>query len=156
MAIIGLTPLFPVAFIWSIVDVILLNKEGAKPAYQPKDAIWAIAILVIIVPAFLFTVFFSTLSVSKWYSNKYILPKQTVIEGNQIANTISDFNVEFGRFPNTISEIVKNNPIRASWHKDSWGQPYYYEISENGHSFTLSSKGPDKIQGTEDDINISN
>lgn len=38
---------------------------------------------------------------------------------------------------------------------DSWDQPYYYlPTPGQAYAYTLISKGPDKEQGTEDDINV--
>ena len=152
----GLQPLYIVALVWSIVDIIILNKQGVLPAYKPKEAVWAVVILVFIVPVFLFISFYGIFSVGQWYSNKYIFPGQTLSEIQQISNTVDDFYSTYGKYPNSIDEIVKNNPIRNEWYKDSWGQPYHYKVSADGMSYTLISKGSDMSLNTDDDILKSN
>lgn len=38
---------------------------------------------------------------------------------------------------------------------DPWGQPYQYELSSDGETYRIWSTGPDKVDGTEDDITSS-
>ncbi len=41
-------------------------------------------------------------------------------------------------------------PETLSAANDPWGEPYHYRVSEN--SFTIRSLGPDRVEGTQDDI----
>ena len=53
------------------------------------------------------------------------------------------------QYPQTLEEIAKymeDNKIP----KDPWGEPYIYQMTDSG--FMLHSKGPDKAEGTEDDV----
>jgi general secretion pathway protein G len=52
-------------------------------------------------------------------------------------------------YPQSLEEIAKymeDNKIP----KDPWGEPYIYQIRDDG--FAIHSKGPDKAEGTEDDV----
>jgi general secretion pathway protein G len=52
-------------------------------------------------------------------------------------------------YPQSLDEIAKymeDNKIP----KDPWGEPYLYQLRED--SFVIHSKGPDKQDGTEDDV----
>jgi len=92
MVILGLTPLYPLVLIWTIIDIVILNKKGTASVYQLKDAIWALAILVIIIPVFIVIAATGLYAVGNWYSAKYLLPEQTINEGNHIAVAIREFN----------------------------------------------------------------
>lgn len=155
MIILGITPLYLLVLTWSLIDVVMLNHAGAVPVYKPKDAWWTIAILVVIVPAFLFIVILSAITAGQWYSNHYTFPEQTRHEIRQISKSLSDYHAEFGMYPASLNDIAKESPIRAEWHNDSWGQPYHYDVSEDGNSFNLISGGPDMTLNTRDDIMAS-
>ena len=154
MVLLGLTPLYPFVLIWTIIDIVLLNKGGAAPVYKLKDAIWAMAILVVIIPAFIFIAATGLFAVANWYSENYVLPERTISEGNQIAAAIREFDSSNGYLPDNILELTDNYPLRAGWLKDSWGEPYQYEKLKDGMSFRLLSNGPDRVLNTEDDILI--
>jgi general secretion pathway protein G len=52
-------------------------------------------------------------------------------------------------YPASLEEVAKymeDNKIP----KDPWNEPYIYQTS--GEGFTIHSKGPDKQDGTEDDV----
>jgi hypothetical protein len=154
MVMLGLTPLYPLVLIWTIIDIVLLNKKGVAPVYKFKDAIWAMALLVVIIPAFIFITAAGLFAVGDWYSEKYVLPERTINEGNQIAAAIREFNSSNGYLPGHIDDLIVNLPLRAGWLKDSWEEPYHYEKINDGTQFRLVSKGPDKVLNTGDDINF--
>jgi hypothetical protein len=154
MVLLGLTPLYPLVLIWTIIDIVLLNKKGASPVYKFKDAIWAMAILVVIIPVFIVIAATGLYAVGNWYSEKYVLPKQTINEGNHIATAIREFNSSNGHLPDHIADLINNLPLRGGWHKDSWGEPYHYEKLNDGSDFRLVSKGPDRALNTADDISF--
>ena len=69
------------------------------------------------------------------------------------------------KFPDTLEDFVRkpeNNPGNWGWRAlmlkealhDPWGEPYQYRNPglKNPDGFDLFSKGPDKTEGTEDDI----
>ena len=47
----------------------------------------------------------------------------------------------------TVLSLKKN--------KDGWGELFFYKATKDGlHPYMLSSAGPDKLHGTEDDIDV--
>jgi len=59
---------------------------------------------------------------------------------------------DIGRYPDKISDVVRNNPLRQHVIFDSWKQEFYYESLNNGSAFKLQSLGSDGKLGTNDDI----
>lgn len=57
-----------------------------------------------------------------------------------------------GRYPNQLSEIIRNNPLHKDITIDLWDNAYYYELLANGSNYKLQSKGKDGILNTKDDI----
>ena len=152
MVLLGLTPLYPIVLIWTIIDIIILNKKGAVPKYTTKNAAWAIVILVVIIPIFIFVAFSGLFAIGSWYSDKYVLPEQTMTEGHQIATAIMEYHETYGKYPESINDLTKSYPLRAGWIRDSWKEPYIYELFENEGKFRVISKGRDRKLGTDDDI----
>ena len=152
MIIIALTPLYPVALVWSIIDAIRLNNQDIEPRFQKKEAVWSIILFIIVIPVGLFIAFYGMISLGQWYSNNFSKRNATMEEGNKIVSALYHYQENKGRFPRSISELIGNIPIRAGWRTDSWGERYIYEVEENNQRYKLVSKGKDRILGTEDDI----
>mgnify|MGYP003953577471 CR=1 FL=1 len=59
-------------------------------------------------------------------------------------------------FPSNIDELAtgKNAPLKSSQLRDPWNEPWSYsDTAQRGQGdFDLCSKGPDKREGTDDDI----
>ena len=106
-----------------------------------------------------------------------VVPRLTGrVEDAKIGGTISDisnikvalgiFETDMGRFPTGeegLQALVQNTSNDSSWHgpyldkwpiTDKWGSEYIYVCPgvDDPTSYDLSSPGPDKIPGTEDDI----
>jgi hypothetical protein len=154
MLLLGLTPLYPAALIWSVIDIIRLNRMGITPHYQKKDVVWTVIILVIIIPAFFLVLIFGGFSMASWYSDKYIKPKQTIAEGNRIMNALNQYKKNKGIYPDNIQAVIGDRPVRKGWTRDAWEQNYIYELVNEGKKFRLISMGKDKRLGTDDDIVI--
>ncbi len=152
MILLTFTPLYPIALIWSIIDVIILGKKEIKPRFSKKEAVWAIVILLVLIPVAFFLVFTGMLSIGQWYTDKYVKPNTTVEEGYNIASAIHRYHRSSGEYPTDIYTLIGNTPVRSGWKTDSWGEPYIYELEKDGQNFKLLSKGKDRILGTEDDI----
>ena len=58
-----------------------------------------------------------------------------------------------GIYPEKLSTIIRNNPLRKNITSDYWRNEFFYERSDNGQTFILISKGRDGILKTEDDVN---
>lgn len=152
MVLLGLTPLYPAVLIWTIIDIIILNRKGALPQYTIKDAVWAIVILAVIIPVFIAIAAYGLYVTGNWYSDNYVFPKQTMTEGRKIATAVLEFHESYGKFPDSIKELTESYPLRAGWIMDSWKEPYIYELIENEGRFRVISKGRDRILGTIDDM----
>ncbi len=152
MLILGITPLYPIALVWSVIDIIQLNKKGEVPKFERKEAIWGVVILLVVIPICFFLLFYGSLSIFEWYSEKYIMPRVAMEEGNVIVRALNNYKKEKEHYPDNLQTIISDNPIRASWGSDVWEQAYHYEVSDDKQFFKLISKGKDKTLGTEDDI----
>ena len=73
-------------------------------------------------------------------------------EGHDIIRSLNKYKKENNHYPDDLQTVISGSPIRARWSTDAWGQSYHYEISSDKKTFTLISKGKDKILGTTDDI----
>ena len=73
------------------------------------------------------------------------------------------FEVDNGRFPDKLPDLVTKAADAENWRgpylkkglsKDPWGNDYVYHYpgTHNPSGYDLFSKGPDKQEGTQDDI----
>lgn len=73
------------------------------------------------------------------------------------------YEVDNGRFPDKLTDLVTKASGADNWRgpylkkgmpKDPWGNEYIYNYpgSHNPSGYDLFSKGPDKQEGTDDDI----
>src|ERR1043166_2658548 len=80
----------------------------------------------------------------------------------QLKTQIITYQLHCSSFPNSLNDLVTRPSDASGWHgpyldeypKDPWGEPYQYKYpgSHNPNSFDVYSKGPDKADGTGDDI----
>lgn len=94
---------------------------------------------------------------------------KAAVDGNgPIATAVELFRVQIGRFPKELKELSEkpdNEEEAAKWKepyikdpstlKDPWGEEYQYRFPGQFHgeeNYDLWSKGPDKQDGTDDDI----
>lgn len=56
----------------------------------------------------------------------------------------------FGKYPEALKTIKRNNPLRNDLLVDGWGTTFSYKVVEN--SYILASAGSDKKINTEDDL----
>lgn len=84
-------------------------------------------------------------------------------EINTIENACTAFKLTHMHFPNKLEELI--NPVqgmnKTQWggpylkvqdFNDPWGQPYKYSSDEVNDRVLISSAGPDRQSGTEDDL----
>ncbi len=57
-----------------------------------------------------------------------------------------------GEFPDDLGSFSRRNPTYGDLTIDSWDNEIFYEKTENGENFTLTSRGKDGKLHTEDDI----
>lgn len=152
MLLLTFTPLYPASLIWSIIDVIRLNNQEIQPRFSKKEGIWAIVILLVVIPAFVIFAFSGMLSLGQWCSNKYFKQNTTIEECHKIVSAIHNHHSMSDEYPKDINTLIGSIPVRSGWKTDSWGEPYIYELEKDGQNFKLLSKGKDRIVGTKDDI----
>ena len=94
-----------------------------------------------------------------------------IFENDTLKTSLVRYRIDVGDYPSTAeglealvtppagrAERWKNGPyIEAKGGKlpvDPWGEPYQYRYpgTQNKGGYDLFSKGPDKVEGTEDDI----
>ncbi len=78
--------------------------------------------------------------------------KTTQNELVQITQRMELWYNKYGQYPNTLAELIGNDPIRDAWEKDAWNHPYQFSISQKEHTFLIISAGPNGQFGTEDDL----
>jgi general secretion pathway protein G len=78
----------------------------------------------------------------------------------EIAKSVELFKLQQGGYPTTaqglsvLSSPPRGKPIMERVPKDPWGEDYIYVIpgQKNPGKFDIRSKGPDRQEGTEDDV----
>jgi len=72
-----------------------------------------------------------------------------------IANAVQMYALD-GDYPNSLTVLTEGAgaPLKPKQLKDPWGQEliYAYPAQDANREFDLCSKGPDRREGTEDDI----
>ena len=152
MLLLAITPLYPAALIWSVIDVLRLNKQGIQPRFEAKEAVWAIVLLLVIIPTCLFIAFSGMFAVGRWYSDSFVKANTSREESGQIVSAIQRYHKRSGEYPADVFALIQGIPIRSGWTTDGWGEEYVYEVIDAGKNFRLISKGKDRTLGTEDDI----
>lgn len=105
--------------------------------------------------------------VGKSFDNARIQTAQIFV-GQTLKGPLTEYNIQMGSYPTTqqgLQALVTAPPDRADqWHGpyvengkiplDPWSRPYHYACpgNHNKDGYDLWSKGPDKTDGTDDDI----
>jgi hypothetical protein len=152
MIVLGITPLYPVALIWSIIDIIRLNKKGLIPVFSRQETIRATVLFIVVIPLCFFILGFGGSYLIRAF-NKSNQPRLTEKEGREIADAIDRFQGQTGKLPESISDLIRLRPPRSGWRTDSWGNNYIYNPRGDG-TYTLASIGADGKLNTSDDIAI--
>ena len=81
---------------------------------------------------------------------------------SNIAMALDLYEFDRGYFPSAMNELwekpeqstegYKGPYLKRAIGNDPWGSPYVYTQLGEGKGYRLSSAGPDRQQGTEDDI----
>lgn len=97
--------------------------------------------------------------------------KEAKIQIGLISSALAEYNMDCGKYPQTLDGLVKSDPDCANWGpnpyykkklKDPWNNDYVYEIK--GGEFVLKSLGRDGKEGgsgfnkdisSEDDTNAA-
>ncbi len=84
------------------------------------------------------------------------------IEGG-LALALDLYEVDNGRFPDSLQDLITRGATSTNWRgpylkkgipKDPWGDQYSYKYpgSHNPSGYDLFTKGPDRQEGSQDDI----
>ena len=95
--------------------------------------------------------------------------QSTRIQLRALKSALEEFYIDNGFYPTTeqgLKALVEKPdipPVPKRWHqyldelpKDGWGNNFVYICPGEKHPYELFSKGPDGIEGTEDDISVWN
>jgi TM2 domain-containing membrane protein YozV len=152
MIVLCITPLYPAILVWSIIDVISLNRQGLNPQFTRGEGLLAISILVVVVPAALAGLVYGAARGWSWYQERHSKPEATRAEAVEIVRVLEEFRGGARAYPDELEIVIGQRPLRAGWRADEWGHPYRYTVEEDGQSFELVSAGPDGRLDTEDDL----
>jgi general secretion pathway protein G len=120
-------------------------------------AIWAAIIAIAIVCAFAIRSQLPVYSKSHWPNPRF----DTI---GAIKSALGQYQVDIGRFPESLQALVKRPPNATNWHGpyldppvvpvDPWGKTFAYRCpgQHNPGTYDLLSAGPDGKVGTSDDI----
>ncbi|NEN25329.1 hypothetical protein G3O08_17670 [Cryomorpha ignava] len=75
---------------------------------------------------------------------------RTIKEMTTIEEKIIEYELNYGRYPNSLDVLISIRPIREGWKRDYWNEEYLY--SANDSEFVLISQGRDRKHYTDDDI----
>lgn len=136
-----------------------MNRSTLRPAFTLVEILVALAILGMLVAVAVTsingTLGRSSVSVAKLFVNQ------------SMKTPLTTYRIDMGDYPSTDEGLQALYTAPADkadrWHGpyaegklplDPWGQPYHYKCpgTHNVGGYDLWSSGPDKIDGTEDDI----
>ncbi|MEP1488210.1 MAG: hypothetical protein ABJK28_07260 [Algibacter sp.] len=60
------------------------------------------------------------------YSNK----KNTIKELTKIDTILIETKTTLGSYPEKLTDIIRNNPLRKNIHLDLWGNAYHYKLTK--------------------------
>ena len=97
--------------------------------------------------------------IMEFFNNATEVSRKLATAGDmKTISDILDYNfIKKGRYPSEkyfkkwLRKSFKENNIKAI-NEDHWGNVYVYKTGKRNRSYTLISKGKDKILGTDDDL----
>lgn len=128
-------------------------QETAKATL--KGAARGFTLLEIMVVIAIIGMLATAVSVSVMSYMKKAKVKTCKIQLNTVSQALNQYYLDQNDYPSSLDDMAKGSDaiLRENQLKDPWGQNFEYNSSSNGDSdFTLCSKGPDKREGSDDDI----
>ncbi|MFY9243038.1 MAG: type II secretion system protein GspG [Polaribacter sp.] len=129
------------------------RRKFEKENNLPKSIVWhpmtkpfVVFSIIFLISAFIFFSFVS--------KNEFELKTKKKL--NEISEILEAEKKEFGKYPVSLNEIIRNNPLRKNITLDYWKNEFIYRISKDSLNYTLISLGKDRQQNTSDDIKITN
>ena len=132
MILLGATPLYPVALVWSAIDAYRLSRGGSRPQFSNREALGAVALLVVAVPLGIAALGVTTVTTLRWLSDSYLDRRATQREGAEIAATVVEYQVQTGHYPENLAALAAGRPLRQEWLVDGWRHPYQYRVEGFG------------------------
>lgn len=121
------------------------EKENNLPKKIMIHPVWKLAIILVI------SILLLKLVIGYVFFSDYGL-KQTSEKIVEINKILEKERTDIGNSPLELKTIIRNNPLRKDITTDYWGNEFFYQLIENGETYTLISKGKDGILKTKDDI----
>jgi hypothetical protein len=148
----GLTPLYPLALVWSVFDAHRLSRQGIRPQFERKEALVAILLFFVVAPLCMLLLAFTAGRALAWVQDAHLSRSATVDEGAEIAASLAEYRAKLGHCPADLSVVIGTRPLRAGWLHDGWGRAYRYNPTQSASTCELVSAGRDGEFGTDDDL----
>jgi general secretion pathway protein G len=120
------------------------NSLPKKKMIHPNVKIYGILLLIL----------FSIFCLIGFYRYNYSNKNDTLDKISKIETLLEKNKEAFGIYPEKLSDIIRNNPLRKGITIDHWGNEYHYEVKNNRTKYIIVSKGKDGVLNTNDDIKI--
>ncbi len=120
-----------------------------------KGAARGFTLLEIMVVIAIIGMLATAVSVSVMAYMKKAKVKTCKIQLNTLAQALNQYYLDENDYPSSLDDLTKGKDslVKPKQLKDPWGREFQYNSNPSGDSdFTLCSNGPDKREGTEDDI----
>ncbi len=135
-------------------------KKRENPAWDAKGFTLIEILLVVVIIGILVSVAAPRLAGRSEQARRQAAKAD--IEGG-IATALDMYEVDLGAYPVRLEDLMKDPGDSGEWRgpylkkgfpKDPWGSPYLYRFpgAQNASGYDLSSPGPDRREGTGDDI----
>lgn len=79
----------------------------------------------------------------------------TRLKISKLKEGVEIYNLKFNMYPNSMRDLLNprgHRPIFKTTPQDDWGNSFIYKRNFKGKPFVFFSKGPDGIEGTDDDV----
>jgi len=147
----------------------MMEKNPARRAVSPRRGLTLIEVLIVI--AILLAI--GGLVLVNLMPTKENADRDTMrLQLQSIGGALDQYRLHIKHYPTEEEglkalwdkSVISNEDEMANWHgpylqkpieKDSWGSELVYRPNETGSAYELLSIGPDKQEGTDDDINES-
>lgn len=106
--------------------------------------------LLLIIFGILLVLRFTTL----FFRSNFYGDNKTKEKLNKIVLLLEDEKRVVGKYPDKLTDIIRNNPLRKDIHLDYWKNEFIYKIVNDEQSFSIKSKGKDQKINTSDDIKL--
>jgi hypothetical protein len=122
------------------------NNLPKKIMIHPLTKVFLI-FLVILIPLLILITYVNFKYTGNTKTNEKIIKITAILELGK---------KQFGKYPSTLKQIIRNNPLRRNITLDYWKNEFVYTLSKDSLNYTLLSLGRDNIINTSDDISSTN